>query len=102
VPGADLWQQLHGPVCMTSIGPTNRARTHFSSFEALAIPAGQLPRSSGDVFSALLAGVPPHLAGLGWALRPLRNEEAIHRAYQMLQDQLYECGSAACCQFSRS
>ena len=69
----------------THIRPTHCPTAHPSSFEILAASCDRLARSSEDVFGALLASTYPQSVSADWTSRPLWNEEAIHRAYRMLQ-----------------
>jgi two-component sensor histidine kinase len=85
MPGAALLKRRLDCAGATHIRPTDRATVQASSFETLAASSERLARSSGDVFGALLASTYPQSVSIGWAPRPLWNEEAIHRAYRMLQ-----------------
>jgi hypothetical protein len=69
--------------CAAYIPAEGRSTKQLSSVGTLAAGALQLPRSSEDVFGALLVGSCPPLASNGRTFRPLWNEEAMHRAYRM-------------------
>lgn len=57
-------------------------RAHF---EKLAAKTLHLTHRAEDIFGVLLVGTCPPLARDGWTFLPLWNEEAMHRAYRMLQ-----------------
>jgi hypothetical protein len=63
----------------------DRAPVPASGFEALAACSEQLACGPGEVFGALLAAAYPGAANADWSARPLWEEEAMHRAYRMLQ-----------------
>ena len=85
MPGAAPLKRRLDRAGATHIRPTDRTTVQASSFEMLAASSDRLARSSKDVFGALLAGTYPESVSFGWTPRPLWNEEAIHRAYRMLQ-----------------
>jgi two-component sensor histidine kinase len=65
--------------------PADAGTTLWSRFEVLAAWSEQLPCGPGDVFGALLAATHPQTAKPGWTSLSLWNDEALHRAYCMLQ-----------------
>lgn len=55
------------------------------TIEAPATSSARLPRRADDVFGTMLASVHPQLLDAGWTPRPLWSEEAMHRAYRLLE-----------------